>query len=129
MFDRYIRNSYGGPSTIKVQEHRAPTPDQAKYLRELEESARDRVLDVFHTTADNPFQGSFVMLRSDYTDQIEVEGRFTLNGEPYHVRTSIPEQQYRLDKRQFLDTLHELMVKVIAHELVFNHKNWKDVTL
>lgn len=85
MFDSYHRHTYGGPSRIDVHEERAPTDASVKLLREMEQAARDSVLNTF--SVDNVFKAKLVELRiNPLTDDAELWCVFTLNGEQFKLK-------------------------------------------
>lgn len=43
MFDRHVHIVEGRPSTVTVHEHRAPTDESVRILRDLEAAAREKI--------------------------------------------------------------------------------------
>ena len=123
MFDRYTRHErrYGGPDRVDVHEHRAPTDESAKMLRELESAALKRVVQA-HVERGNELSAACVEMQAEcatITNSLHVA--FKLNGRDYSfaIRGLDTERYLRREDGEGLVTLIcEKMAEVITHELL-----------
>ena len=97
--------------TREVHEHRAPTDASVKLLTEMEDRARDRVIEAVHV-GDMTFE-CVIHTMKHYIDQsIEVMAVFSMNGRKMTV--SHREQEWRTDKQAMMQALRDKMAAEIA---------------
>lgn len=86
MFNKTVIES--GPRTITktVHEHRAPTDDSVKLLREMEQSASDEIIKKFRVQ-DNVIKDAVVVVsKNPVTTDVHAGIVFTINGNRYSKR-------------------------------------------
>lgn len=105
----------------EVHEHRAPTDESVKLLREMEKAALDRVLSTIHLE-DAPVKCVVVHQRSILDDRDEFIMRYMMGGNVYDVRHefrrpwSVANKQDTLEK--CVDELRDALAKHIATVLL-----------
>jgi hypothetical protein len=112
------------PQKVTVTENRAPTDDSVKLLREMEEKAKQQVIESFIADS-NEIKGAVVrMQRCAMTPDTETWVTFVLNGERVQVRVEISDQVVALDSREAQRLLIETLAKKITDWLArrFLHK-------
>ena len=119
------------PYPQTIHEHRAPTDDSVKLLREMEEAARKSVMDVYRFE-DNALSGIVAVLKArdarDW-DSRTLYVRFTLNGQLVEFQKKIDnrlamfdmEQAYALLMERVRDAILEQLITPIGKALV---KDW-----
>ena len=90
MFDRYVvregsRHTY---STVEVNEHRAPTDASVRLLNEMQEKARENLVDSF-SVCDNAFKGEILVFRDHFSNEFVVYFVFSINGNKYKFEERI----------------------------------------
>jgi hypothetical protein len=114
MFDRTIivpgrtRTEY---VTREVHEHRAPTDESVKLLREMEQKARDQVIDAVHV-GDAHFECVIHTMNHVLDGSTEMLAVFSMNGKKMTV--SHRDQMWRSDRVQMVAALRDEMAKEIA---------------
>lgn len=80
MFDRHIHVTERGHKTVTVNEHRAPTDESVRLLKEMETAARDKVVQSIRLE-DSPIdavvhaQDDFANNRRNYCVFVQIKGR------------------------------------------------------
>lgn len=104
---------------FEKHEHRAPTDESVRLLREMETAAREQVVTVH--TFDNVLGGSVALVHDPMTYCCVVHVRFTLNGHLYKVDHRFSQHEVeRLDlggKRELADLLIKDVGNAIAESL------------
>ena len=97
--------------TREIHEHRAPTDASVKLLAELEDRARDRVIEAVHV-GDVTFECVIHTMKHCIDQSIEVMAVFSMNGRKMTV--SHREQEWRTDKQAMMQALRDKMAAEIA---------------
>lgn len=114
MFDKIIlapgrtRTEY---VTREVHEHRAPTDESVKLLREMEQKARDQVIEAIHV-GDTTFECVLHTLKRPMDDSTELLAIFSMNGKKMTV--SHREHNWMGTKAELVIKLRDAMAKEIA---------------
>ena len=113
MFDRYEM----GPRRVSVEStvnhKRAPTDESIRLLREMEEAARESVLETF-TPGPNELKGRVIKMQTLMGARIYV--LFDLNGKK-HQRSFDVDPLVTYDRRAYTDLLVRGMTDAISVEL------------
>lgn len=125
MFDKtYITP---GPTSVNVDvhEHRAPTDESVKLLRDAEERAQERLLSITRLES-NEFNATWHVSRCMDNCHVEIVCRFKLNGTEHRVNISAPEEK-AADQNQLLkmiqDAIEKKMTNILCIDLYEkNHK-------
>ena len=117
MFDTYQN---GPPQSVTVTKHeyRAPTDDSARLLREMEDRAMARVIEVA-TVGTNVMTGRVVRVMSTLSMDTEYRCLFDLNGTKYAVPVTI-DPRAALTDNDHLRLVYEAMAKAIAEKMLLN---------
>lgn len=119
MFDRTIVQT--GPRHVEttVTEHRAPTDDSVRLLREVEEVARSQVVRAF-AGGNNTVNGVVLERYADpSTNATEVAVSFVLNGKSLQFSVGMSSNdRYALEKQDAIRLLIERMSKEIATSIL-----------
>jgi len=126
VFDTTIHKT-AAPYPQEVHEHRAPTDDSIRILREMEVKARQQVADSFVFT-DNRFNGSVTVMHNELTPDRTVYVRFTLNGREYKDHFVVQDVSLMLDRHAAEELLLERLSKLITGMLFSQgaSKGWRD---
>jgi hypothetical protein len=91
MFDRYIHGDVSGPShvTQTVHEHRAPTDESVRLLREMEQKARDQVVQAIRLE-DSPIDCIVHVQDNAMNAERDFCAYVRINGKRLEVRKSFP---------------------------------------
>ncbi len=117
MFDKYVTEVKSGPSRVDVHEHRAPTDDSVRLLREMEAKALANVTASFRTEG-NRFKGSIIVRPDPYEAGHKMWALFDLNGEKFEVGPVPFHDSYLLDPRELFKWLNDELAKAIAGQLL-----------
>lgn len=112
MFDTKIIKT-AAPYPQEIHEHRAPTDDSIRILREMEAKARQQVADSFVFT-DNSVNGSVTVFHNELTPDRTVYVRLTLNGREHKDKFVVHDAALRLDRRAAEELLFERLSKLIT---------------
>lgn len=100
------------PQTI--HEHKAPTDESVKLLREMEEAARKSVLDVYRFE-DNLLSGIVVLMKARTgADDRTIYVRFTLNGQLVEFQEKLDIRLVMFDKQR----AYELLMKGVRDAIL-----------
>lgn len=119
MFDTYVTRN--GPSRIEVttHEHRAPTDESVRLLREMESSALEQVLLRLVSGSDNELRGTAVVYSDPSTRDEELVLSFALNGKEYRITDRLPPLwRQRTPKHEWAKLLLKAASEAIAEELL-----------
>lgn len=102
----------------EVHEHRAPTDESIKLLREMEEKARRQIVESM--TIDNVFHVTAVKFQHESFDSTAVVYvHYKLNGREYHHKIQGPDARLmHLDKEAAFKTIFERLSQDIAAQLM-----------
>lgn len=117
MLDRNITICEQNPTTSIIHEHRAPTDESVKLLREMEKEARERVISSF-VFSDNQVKGSVVVMLNVMTSDKTVYIRYSLNGTEHKEEFTIQDIEILIDRTEALKLLIERLSWRIAVNLV-----------
>ncbi len=121
MFDRYSKTEHVGPSLVKIHEHRAPTDDSMRLLREMEEKALASVVGTLQPAEGNTFTGVVICRHTADAITKNVWVHFTLNGQKYEVGPIKLNDPLWGDKQAWIKILRDELAKEIANKLVFDN--------
>ena len=114
MFDKIVlaptrtRTEY---VTREIHEHRAPTDDSVNLLREMEQKARDQVIEAVHV-GDTHFECVLHTMKHPIDASTELLAIFSMNGKKMTV--SHREQNWVGTKADLVIKLRDAMAKEIA---------------
>lgn len=90
MFDTTkVYNTTNHPKTIEVKEHRAPTDESVKILKELEKEAMDKIV-AMGKVEDNVFNAKWYIYGDQYSWEDWCRCVFILNGKEYDFKFLLP---------------------------------------
>ena len=101
--------------TREVHEHRAPTDESVKLLREMEAKAQQQVIEAINV-GDTTFECVVHMMRFPADDSTLYRAVYSLNGKK--MTTDYRNQEWRTDKREALVKLRDEMAKDIATAVI-----------
>src|SRR6185369_4164674 len=117
MFDR-VTVVAGRPRTEyvtrEVHEHRAPTDDSVKLLREMEAKAREQVIQAVHV-GDTTFECVCHMQKNHTDGSTTLMAIFSLNGKK--MTAEFNEQEWRSDKFKMVEGLRAAVADKISREV------------
>jgi len=121
-----VNQTPSGPSRVDVHEHKAPTDESIKLLREMEQKAHDQIIGAF-VSKSNDLNGIVIHKRySQYVMEEEVVVAFKLNGYLTQVVHKVP-CGYLFTKEEAAKMLYDGLSKEIARTLLLkfytNEKN------
>lgn len=114
MFDTY----QVGPRSIHASvsetrnEHRAPTDESVRLLREMEQKALESVVGAFRIE-NNTLSVSWHVIQCNYEMDREAKCRFLLNGKSHEFTVALPEQRFR-DVREIAQEIHRKVTEEVA---------------
>jgi len=111
MFDTYQVRAVTEHVTRKVHEHRAPTDESVKLLREMEAQAKSEVVDSIHLK-DNTFDAKLYISKELMSLQRRYTIRFKLNNEKFEVVKLFDELNF--DAFDALSEIHKAMSDKIS---------------
>ena len=119
MFDTYTQKVMPHYAQhVHSNEHRAPTDESIKILRELEQKARDNILLLVRSDSNN-----FKYTATVYSDNFQFTHRlrvqFALNGHPYDLDFELPDRYAARadDKKAILLRVRDMIAKEIASKI------------
>jgi len=108
-----------GPSHVDVHEHRAPTDDSVKLLREMEEKSRKQIVGAFVTNKDNDLQGAVVyMAPFSMSPDHDVYIRFKLNGQDYEFKEVVSDLEMHMSEVEAYRMLAEKISAAVTNKLM-----------
>lgn len=127
MFDRYEHRSHSvmgrSSAVITVNERKAPTDDSVRLLAEMQEAARQSVIDAY------PLEGNLISgVVDEYADTVNhshcLRAIFEINGRRMEARASTPFYKMKAQgKVELWVQLRDEVAKTIATELVMDMSN------
>lgn len=116
MFTKYVpydKNVYETRS-VTSHEHRAPTDESVRLLREMEDKARDSVFATLRCEASG-FSCTAIVFEDHMTQDFTVRAKFTLGETPYDV--SIDVRFHKIGMETASDNLAQAVIKLIAQKV------------
>lgn len=101
--------------TREVREHRAPTDESVRLLRDMEAKARDQIIEAVHV-GDATFECVVHTTRFAEDQSTRLMAIFSLNGK--RMTVEYREQDWRADKQAMLKGLRDAMAEKIATEIL-----------
>ena len=105
------------PYEKTVHEHRAPTDESVKLLREMEEAARNQVRGAFITKS-NELCGAVIHTNPSIVGGYDIYVRFKLNGKTYETKHRLEDMNIAFDKIDALKMLCDSMSKEISRNMM-----------
>jgi len=115
MFDRYQIGAREQHITRTVTEHRAPTDESIRLLREMEEKARSQVIESF-AVGGNALEARAVMMET-VTGDTEIHVMFKLNGTLHRSSGRIDRSDLLLGRAKATGLLADLLTSAIGREV------------
>ena len=107
-------------SKVTINEHRAPTDESVRLLRELEDAARDRVIASFPLEG-NEIKGRVFVERDAWAAEISALALIDVNGKRLRVEHRCPRDLLTSeDQTQLLRDLRDKVAEKIANEMLVN---------
>lgn len=100
--------------TREVHEHRAPTDQSVALLKEMEEAAKDKVVDAVHVQ-DTAFSCEVHLIRESFSMQNRVRVIFSIGGRKMHEDVVLSHDD---DGRQLVEKIREAVAQRIAGEVL-----------
>lgn len=110
----YIRNNKNSYVETTIHEIRAPTDASVKLLKEMEQAAKDKLVDSFILKG-NSLNGVVSIYREVMRDQLIIEITFDLNGKRINEIVRI-----HSDEKNIIDIVKNTVAKRIATELLID---------
>jgi hypothetical protein len=115
-----IRLTVGAaPSTVHHHEHRAPTDESVRLLREMEAKADERMIE--RLVLNNTVKGTVIRRKSCSTFEDEVLLVFELNGERFQTKPVRVLPNYTLNKSEWASELVRTVAEAVAVSLISQH--------
>jgi len=102
------------PYEKTVHEHKAPTDDSIKILREMEEKLKANLVAMF--TINNPFNAEAKIYRMEMHHAYEVTWALTLNGHTYTGSYKVSEKTMKIAR--YKNEWKKKMIEDVSHHLV-----------
>jgi hypothetical protein len=115
MFHRTIHNHTVFPETLRFEEHRAPTDESVKILREMEQAARDAIIARMTVETTYFHAEVMVMRRSWQTDDVGI-CKINLNGKDITFEHKLP-SQFEVAHQRSVHWLIDKLYEAIHHEV------------
>lgn len=107
-------SGHEGPREVHHHEHRAPTDESVKLLKEMEEKARDKIEEVIRVEG-NGFNGVIYLHHEMMDLSIRARAVFDLNGKKMEVEHSLSELKTR---EELITGLRDKIATKIATEVL-----------
>lgn len=101
--------------TREVHEHRAPTDDSVKLLREMEAKAQEQVIKAVHV-GDSIFECVVHMQKNHMDGSTSMLAVFSLNGKK--LTAEFREHEWRADKFKMVDGLRAAIADKLSREIL-----------
>jgi hypothetical protein len=128
MFDKYSLSPSPSHTSVSVSgsihEHRAPTDESVRLLREMEKAAFESVIE--RIDLKNHVKGTIIRKLSMSGFDHEIVVCFELNGEKYYTKPYTVPANYTLDPKEWVQKLINGMSEAIALKLL--EKGFKELT-
>jgi len=106
------------PYPQTIHEHRAPTDESVKVLREMEEAARESVMAVYEFK-NNDLSGIVILRKWDPAVFGKVAYiRFALNGKKYEMEEEIDDSKWAFDRRNAIECFISKVRDAILQQLI-----------
>jgi len=109
MFDVYTQAS---PYPQNIHEHRAPTDDSLRLLRDIEQDANRRVLAAF-SFKNNAVMGSVIRFMDHCENEEKIVCSFKINGKSHIVTQRVDVMSFNMDR----SSAFPLLVNAVAMKL------------
>lgn len=110
-----VYNTTNHPKTIEVNEHRAPTDESIKILREMEEKVMNNIISM-GKIEDNIFNTKWYIFHDNYSWEEKCRCVFTLNGKEYKFEFYLPSKY--TEKSQIIPKIKEDLLKKLSEVLM-----------
>lgn len=110
-----VYNTTNHPKTIEVKEHRAPTDESIKILREMEQKIMDNIVSM-GKIEDNVFNIKWYIFSDHYSWEDRCRCVFTLNGKEYDFEFLLPNN--RLSTSQIIPKIKEEFLNKLSRILM-----------
>lgn len=120
MFDTHIhRTAAPYPQTITRHEHRAPTDESVRLLKEMQDKAQEAMILAFRTEANG-----FKLVTHVYPDHLRnvlnLRLRFTLNETEIDRTIELPNSAESMNRDEWLKRIRDEVAKAIAGYIVLH---------
>ena len=112
LFTTHTYRELAVPYEKTVHEHRAPTDESIKILREMEEKSRQQIVEKF-VVNNNVVNGSVTLFRDAMTDNHECRVRLVLNGDEHTETFVVPGAVYKAGKYEAVEYLAKTMSQAV----------------
>lgn len=102
--------------TVTKHEHRAPTDESIRILRELEQKARDNILLCVRSDSNN-FKYTATVYSDDHQFTHRLRVQFALNGHPHDIDVELPDK-HSGDTKALVTRVRDLIAEKFANLLV-----------
>lgn len=109
----YDKNVYES-RTVTSHEHRAPTDESVRLLREMEDKARDSVFATLRCESSG-FSVSAIVFEDHMTQDFTVRAKFTLGDTPYDLGIEVPFHKIGMENPS--DNLARAVIRLIAEKV------------
>lgn len=134
MLNSYYLSNGSRPShtsaNVRIDEHRAPTDESIKILADMQQQARDSLIDTY-ILEDNEINGSVFMFKNPMTHEYKMHVQFRLNGKKYKFEERF--SNYDSSVFNAKEQIYKHMTDAIYNELVKGfrtnkHGGWESGT-
>lgn len=118
MFDTFIapRRTEYVTRNVNVTEHRAPTDESVRLLKEMEQAADAKRIASMQMEG-NSFNGVVEIFETCHDDMIHARAVFNING---HRMTATASEHSTIERAALLASLHEKVANRIASEILID---------
>lgn len=117
----YDLRQYHSPKEIRVHEHRAPTDESAKFLKELQEKAMSNIMDSF-VLKNTKFDSEFAVTVSVADYKKIVYYKMVINGRPVEGKFDLP-GSHLYDKEKVIKLVLENISTIFTEEIFNQNTN------
>lgn len=111
-----VYNTTNHPRTLEVKEHRAPTDESARLLKELEQEAMNKIV-AMGKVEDNKFNTKWYILQCNADFEQTCKCIFTLNGKEYDLEFRLPHDRYQ-DSSNIIPQIRERIIEKLGQILL-----------
>lgn len=117
----YDLRQYHSPKEINIHEHRAPTDESAKFLKELQEKAMSNIMDSF-VLKNTKFDSEFAVVVSCADYKKIVYYKIVINGRPVEGKFDLP-GSHLYDKEKVIKLVLENISTIFTEEIFNQNTN------
>lgn len=114
---KVIREAVPYTKNVNIHEHKAPTDESLKLLKEYQEKAKQSIISTYEVTDNNLFNAKvLVFQKPDYGREYEVVMIFSINNQRFEIKEKIAENNLT-SHTEWIKNLREKLTAAVMHEL------------